>query len=496
MTFATFQDGDGAEVLELFEDRGKLDLWIGGRSTPSASERRQQVFSPYNGGVLGEVPLADQRDVDQAVAAAAAAQVAWGEHSIKDRAAVMYRLRELLWRELEELSRLVALENGKTPNEAKAEILKGIEVLEFACSLPHLTAGRVLEVGEGIDCMVTREPLGVVASITPFNFPVMVPMWTIPIAITLGNTFLLKPSEQVPLAPLRLAELLSEAGLPDGVFNVILGDRATAELLCDHPGIRALSFVGSTAAARAVYTRGCAAGKRVLALGGAKNHLIVLPDAEPEATAKAIADAATGCAGQRCMAASVLVTVGDCSPLLDALVEYARGLEVPRDMGAIINSGSVQRIQGHVDQALAQGAKPLVDGRHPRLPEPLSEGFWFGPTLLGDVLPHMPAARDEIFGPVLSIVSVATLEEAIQIENASPYGNAASVFTSSGEAARRVVAGASAGMVGVNIGIPVPRDPFAFGGWNESKFGVGDITGESSVNFWTQDKKVTARWPR
>jgi malonate-semialdehyde dehydrogenase (acetylating)/methylmalonate-semialdehyde dehydrogenase len=494
MTFVQLDTVTDLSFVEGLPDRGRLGNWIGGRTAAGEGVPYAPVTSPYTGATLGEVPLCGPAEVGAAVAAGAAAFDGWRGRNIRERAAVMFRFKRLLDDHLEELGRSISAENGKTLAEAKAEVIKGIEVVEFATSLPHLAPGRAAEVAAGVECYLSREPLGVVASITPFNFPAMVPLWTIPIALTLGNCVVHKPSEQVPITPLRLAELLAEAGLPPGVFAVVQGGRAAVEALCDHPQVRALSFVGSTAVARAVYHRAALADKRVLALGGAKNHLIVMPDAEPETTARAVLDAATGCAGQRCMAASVLVAVRGSETIVDTLVERARNLRLGIDMGAVISSAARDRIAVAVGEAAAAGADVVVDGRDPAVTAPFRGGYWLGPTLVDGVRPDMAAARDEIFGPVLSIVRVDSLADGLAVANASGYGNATSVFTASGDTARQVAKMASAGMIGINVGIPVPRDPFGFGGWNQSKFGVGDITGESSLALWTQDKKVTARW--
>ncbi len=493
MTFAAIDETPDLSFLARERGQGRLPHWLGGRAVAGEGEHLA-VSCPWDGAELAQVPLADGAVVDAAVSAAAAAFPAWRDANVRERAQVMFRFKRLLEEDVDALARGIAAENGKTFAEAKAELLKGIEVVEFAAALPHLAAGRIAEVSAGIDCMMTREPLGVVASVTPFNFPAMVPLWTIPIALTCGNAMILKPSEQVPITPLRLARLLERAGLPPGVFTVLQGGRAAVEALLDHPRVAALSFVGSTAVARAVYRRGTSRDKRVLALGGAKNHLIVMPDADPDATAKAVLEAATGCAGQRCMAASVVVAVAGSEPFLDRLAERASSLRVALDMGAIISRAAAERIESTIARAEGEGARLTVDGRRPRVPSDLDQGFWVGPTLVDAVAPDSAAAREEIFGPVLSVVRVPTLEAAIEVENANPYGNAASVFTDSGTVAREVARRASAGMIGVNVGIPVPREPFGFGGWNDSKFGVGDITGEGSLGLWTRDKKVTMRW--
>jgi malonate-semialdehyde dehydrogenase (acetylating)/methylmalonate-semialdehyde dehydrogenase len=353
--------------------------------------------------------------------------------------------------------------------------------------------GEVLEVSKGVECRTEHVPLGVVASIVPFNFPAMVPNWTIPNALALGNCMIIKPSEKVPLSVGRLALLLQEAGLPEGVFNVVNGDSEIVEAICDHPGIEAVSFVGSTRVARLVYRRATSNLKRCLALGGAKNHLLVLPDAKPEMTAQNVAASMSGCAGQRCMAASAMVGVGAIDHIVEKICEEARRIVPGRNLGAVINAEAKERIERYITEAEQQGAKILVDGRGATVPGK-EKGTYVGPTVIDDVKPNMAVAREEIFGPVISIMRVDSLDEALAIENDNPYGNAASVFTQNGGYARYVIDRASAGMVGVNVGVPVPREPFSFGGWNESKFGVGDITGKSSIEFWTRLKKSTVKW--
>jgi malonate-semialdehyde dehydrogenase (acetylating)/methylmalonate-semialdehyde dehydrogenase len=449
--------------------------------------------SPVDGAPLGRVAAGDADVVEKAVAAARSAYPGWAAVPVKERVQVLYRFKTLLERDLGALAAQVSAENGKTPAEAAAGIQRGIEIVEFAAALPHLAAGDVLEVSAGVDCYTRRLPLGVTAGITPFNFPAMVPLWMFPISIACGNTFILKPSEQVPFTPLLLADLLAEAGLPDGVFNVLQGDRETVEALLDHPGVAAAAFVGSTPVARAVYQRGIAAGKRVLALGGAKNHLVVVPDADPEVTARNVVSSAVGCAGQRCMAASVLIAVGACEAVLDAIEAEMRSLRCGVDVGAIISAAARGRIEGYITRAAGRGARLRPDGRGAVVPG-CEGGNYVGPTLIDGLFPDDECAREEIFGPVLTVLRVATLDEALAIENRSPYGNAACIYTTSGATARYFEQRAEAGMVGVNIGVPVPRDPFAFGGWNASHFGVGDITGRDAIAFWTRTRKVTVKW--
>src|SRR5262245_35431831 len=454
-----------------------------------------EVFDPSLGLAISRVPLSTAADLDAAVVAAQKAFRTWSALPIKERVQVFYRYKALLEQHIDELSALVTEENGKIPSEARAEILKAAELTEFACSLPQIVTGEVLEVSRGVECRIERFPVGVVASIAPFNFPTMVPHWTIPNAIALGNCMILKPSELVPLSAGRIAELLKEAGLPDGVFQVVHGGKDAVEALCDHPEIGAVSFVGSTKVAKVVYRRATGNVKRCLALGGAKNHLIVMPDADPEMAGSNIVASMSGCAGQRCMAAAVMVAVSKTDHIIDRMVGYASRMVPGRDIGPVISAESKARIVKYIDEAEAAGAKVLVDGRGARV-EGREGGYFLGPTIIDHVTPDMRIAQDEVFGPVLVIVRTKTVDEAIAVENQSPYGNAASVFTESGGIARHVMDRASAGMVGVNVGGPVHREPFSFGGWNDSKFGVGDITGRGSIEFWTQSKKMTTKWNR
>jgi malonate-semialdehyde dehydrogenase (acetylating)/methylmalonate-semialdehyde dehydrogenase len=439
------------------------------------------------------MPCAGAAELDAAVTAARNAFPRWSRMPIKERVQVFFRYKYLLEQHLGELAALVSEENGKTQGEAVAEIEKCVELTEFATALPQLIGGEVLEVSKGVECRAEHVPLGVVASIVPFNFPAMVPNWTIPNALALGNCMVIKPSEKVPLSVARLALLLKEAGLPDGVFNIVNGDSAIVEAICDHPGIDAVSFVGSTRVAKAVYRRATQNLKRCLALGGAKNHLLVLPDAQPEMTAQNVAASMSGCAGQRCMAASAMVAVGRVDDIIDRICAEARKIIPGQNLGAVIDRAAKERIERYITEAEQQGATILVDGRGTVVPG-REGGTYVGPTVIDHVRPDMAVAQEEIFGPVISIMRVGTLDEALAIENASPYGNAASVFTQNGAFARYVIDRASAGMVGVNVGVPVPREPFSFGGWNESKFGVGDITGKSSIEFWTRLKKSTVKW--
>ncbi|HVT46048.1 MAG TPA: CoA-acylating methylmalonate-semialdehyde dehydrogenase [Thermoanaerobaculia bacterium] len=471
-----------------------IENYIDGRFV-AAEAGLLDVTNPSDGSVLSRVPLSSSRELESAVDAARKAFPEWSRTPIKERVQVFYRYKTLLERNLDELAALVSEENGKVESEARAEVLKSAELTEFACSLPQIVAGEVLEVSRGVECRMERYPAGVVASITPFNFPNMVPNWTIPNAVALGNCMILKPSEQVPLSAGRIAELLHDAGLPPGVLNVVHGGQAIVEAICDHPMIDAISFVGSTKVAKIVYRRGCNSFKRVLALGGAKNHLIVMPDADLEMTASNVVSSMSGCAGQRCMAASVMMAVGATDHVIDRMLDYARGLVPGRDVGPVISRAAQQRIERYITEAEEEGAKVLLDGRG-TVVKGKEGGFFVGPTIIDRVTPGMRIAQEEVFGPVLVIIRASDLDEALDVENRSPYGNASSVYTESGSIARHAMERASAGMVGVNVGVPVPREPFSFGGWNESKFGTGDITGRGSIELWTRAKKFTTKWNR
>jgi malonate-semialdehyde dehydrogenase (acetylating)/methylmalonate-semialdehyde dehydrogenase len=472
---------------------GHVKNFINGKFEEASSKRTLDIISPLDGNLLSKVPMSSSDDLNKAVIAAKVAFQKWSKTPIKERVQVFFRYKTLLEKNLKELSELVMEENGKTYGEAVAEVEKSIELTEFATSLPQLITGEILEVSKGVECRTEHVPLGVVASIVPFNFPSMVPNWTLPNAIALGNCMIMKPSEKVPLSCGRLAELLKEAGLPDGVFSIVHGDVEIVEAICDHPDIQAVSFVGSTKVAKIVYQRATSHYKRCLALGGAKNHLMVLPDAIPGMTALNVAASMSGCAGQRCMAASAMVAVGNVDHIIDKICDEARKIIPGENLGAVINNESKERIERYITEAEQQGAKILVDGRNTKV-NGKEKGSYVGPTVIDHVKPEMSVAREEIFGPVISIMRTNTVDEAIAIENANPYGNAASVFTQNGGMARYIIDNASAGMIGVNVGVPVPREPFSFGGWNESKFGVGDITGKSSIEFWTKLKKTTTKW--
>jgi len=470
-----------------------LQNWIGGEWTRAASGKTFGVDNPRHGQVIGQAPDSDQQDVDAAVAAAKSAFPMWRATPMKERVQVLYRLKQLMEANADELIWLLSHENGKLFGEAKGSFEKGLECVEMGIAIPNMGAGELMDVSRGVSCSVSHEPLGVVAGIVPFNFPTMVPLWMMPQALVAGNTFVLKPSEKVPYGAMKLAYMLKAAGLPDGVFNIVNGGKATVEGICEHPDVKAIGFVGSTKIAKLVYERGAATGKRVLALGGAKNHLVLVDDADFDLATSNIPASAFGCAGQRCMAASTLVVVGDnCQRYIDRMAEIARGITLGKDLGPVIDKASVERVNRYIAQAEEMGAKVVVDGRGKTGPTP--GGYWMGPTILDYVTPEMPAGCEEIFGPVLSIIRAPTLDDALRIENKNPYGNAAAIFTSNGGTARYAIERFNAGMCGVNIGVPVPREPFSFGGWNNSLFGHGDLTGFDGYRFWTRPRKVTTKW--
>jgi malonate-semialdehyde dehydrogenase (acetylating)/methylmalonate-semialdehyde dehydrogenase len=459
-----------------------------------ASSTTQDVVSPWTGEVIARVSMSTQADVEAAVSAAAAAFPAWRATPIKERCSRLLKFRELVLAKLDFLANVAALEAGKSVAEARAGIMKGLEVSEFAISLQNMDSGGAMDVSRGVSCEYRREPLGVVVGIVPFNFPAMVPMWMYPIAITLGNCFILKPSEKVPLTSQYMAELMTEAGFPKGVFQLVNGGKEVVESLIDHPLVQATGFVGSTPIAKALYVRATSHGKRALCLGGAKNYLLVVPDADEKITVRGVVDSFTGCAGQRCMAASLMLAVGQVDHLITKIADTTMSLELGSQMGAIIDKAALGRITSAIAQAEKQGAKILVDGRNAKPPKGFEGGNWIGPTIIDHATPDMECAKSEIFGPVITIVRVKNLTEAMALEAKNPFGNATSVFTTSGAVARFVSDTATNGMIGVNIGVPVPREPFSFGGSKESKFGVCDITGESSLEFWTQRKKITIKW--
>jgi len=467
--------------------------WVGGEWVDAQSGATFAVDNPRHGQIIGHAPDSGPDDIGAAVAAAKAAFPAWRATPIKERVQVLFRLKRIMEDNIEELSWLVSHENGKTFPESKAEVEKGIECVEYGIACANLPA-QTMDVSRGVACHVSHEPLGVVAGIVPFNFPTMVPLWMMPQALVAGNAFVLKPSEKVPYGAYKLAHMLKAAGLPDGVFNIVNGGKPTVEAICDHPDIKAIGFVGSTRIAKLVYERGAASGKRVLALGGAKNHLLLMGDADFDLATSNIPASAFGCAGQRCMAASTLVAIGDdVQRFIDRIAAVTKGLQLGRDIGPVIDAAAVERIERMITQAEQMGAKVIVDGRGHKGP---GGGNWVGPTIMDYVTPEMPAGCDEIFGPTLSIIRAKTLDEALHIENRNPYGNAASIFTSDGGTARYAVERFQAGMCGVNIGVPVPREPFSFAGWNQSAFGHGDMTGYDGFRFWTRARKVTTKWAK
>jgi malonate-semialdehyde dehydrogenase (acetylating)/methylmalonate-semialdehyde dehydrogenase len=472
-----------------------LHHWIGGKAVPAESTAQSlSLVSPWTGYSMAKVPFASPKLVNEAIALAKKAQVEWGETPVKERTRVLFNFRDELRKDWDKLVATISYESGKTLGEGEAGLAKGVEVLEFALAIQNLDLNGKLEVSRGVFCEYRRIPLGVVAGITPFNFPAMVPMWMFPIALALGNAFVWKPSEKVSLTSQLIAECWKRAGLPDGVFTVVLGGKETVETILDHPDIQAVGFVGSTPIAREVYVRGSSHGKRVLALGGAKNHMILLPDADPVLAAQGIRDSFTGCAGQRCMAGSVLLAVGQVDSILQKLEASTREVVPAKNMGAIISKPQLTFLKEAITRAEKEGAKLRVDGRSVQVSEPFTQGNWLGATLLDQVKPGSEAATRELFGPVLSIIRCKDLTEALSIERSTPFGNATSVFTQSGALAEEVARNATSGMIGINIGVPVPREPFSFGGIQDSRFGSGDITGHSALNFWSQLKKITTKW--
>jgi len=485
----------------LQEQTRRITHWIGGKPWVGDAARRGPVFDPATGTHSGEVDFATDAEVDAAVAAAAQAFPAWRDTSLARRTAVLFGFRELLAGHLDELAVLVTSEHGKVRSDAAGEVARGLEVVEFACGIAQLLKGEFTEhASSGVNVHSIRQPLGVVAGITPFNFPAMVPLWMFPLAIACGNTFVLKPSEKDPSSAVFLAELAAEAGLPEGVLNVVHGDRQAVDRILVHPGISAVSFVGSTAVARHVYETAAAAGKRVQALGGAKNHMVVLPDADMADAAEAAVSAGFGSAGERCMAASVLVAVGGCGDaLVDRIRERVAGLVVgpgtdeASEMGPLVTAEHRAHVASYLDVGAAEGATVAIDGRdHDIAGDP--RGFWLGPCLLDDVSPEMRVYTEEIFGPVLSVVRVATLDDALGLVERNGYGNGAAIFTNDGAAAQRFETEVEAGMVGVNISIPVPVSYYSFGGWNGSLFGDLHVYGPDGVRFYTRGKVVTSRW--
>lgn len=454
------------------------------------------IKSPYHGKKIGEVSLPSKNQIQTALKKAQAAQIEWAKTPMKERAQILFNFRNILLRDQEKISHLKASESGKTFAEGRAGLMKGIEVLEYALSMQNMDVGGRMEVSRGVSCEYRRMPLGVVANITPFNFPAMVPMWTIPIALGLGNAYVWKPSDKTPLTSLEIANALKEAGLPAGLFTVLHGGSETVDAIIEAPEVKAVGFVGSTRVAKLVYTKATSLGKRALCMGGAKNHIVLLPDASPELAGVGISDSFTGCAGQRCMAASVLLAVGDVDKHVEKIKERAASLKLGTDMGALITKAQKEFLIEAIGRAEKQGAKIILDGRAAKAPAGMEDGNWIGPTILDHVEPGSEAQTVELFGPILSIIRTKDISHAMTIQNSSEYGNACSVFTNSGAAADRVVREAKAGMVGVNVGVPVPREPFSFGGIAASKFGSGDITGEHSLDFWSDVKKVTVKWEK
>ncbi len=473
----------------------KLDtvpVWINGKPLV-LSGRAGEVFNPATGQVAKRVPFCSPEAVDKAVQAAAAALPEWSEWPPLRRARVLQKFLTLLQENQKQLAEIVTAEHGKTLPDAMGSVQRGMEVVEFACGIPHLLKGEHSEnVGTQVDTHTVRQPVGVCAGITPFNFPVMVPLWMFPVALACGNTFVLKPSEKDPSASIRLAELLKEAGLPDGVFNVVHGDKVAVDALLLHEKVSAISFVGSTPIAKYIYETAAKAGKRVQALGGAKNHAVVLPDADLEFAADALIGAAYGSAGERCMAVSAVVAVGSAGdPLVKLLEEKAKDIKLGVDMGPLVTGQHRDKVKSYIDQGVSEGAKLVVDGRD----HGMKEGFYLGTTLFDHVKPGMQVYKHEIFGPVLVVVRVDTLEKAIEIINANPYANGAAIFTESGGAARRFSNEVSIGMVGVNVPIPVPVAFYSFGGWKNSLFGDLHVHGMEGVKFYTRTKAITTRWP-
>ncbi len=479
-----------------------INHWIGGRTWSEAPLSSAPVFNPATGDQSGEVALATAAEVDAAVAAAREAFEEWRSVPVTRRQNIMFNYRQILVERRQQMAETLTSEHGKTIPDALGEVQRGLEVVEFACNMAHLAKGEYSEqVSTGVDTYTIRQPLGVVAGITPFNFPAMVPMWMYPLAIAAGNTFVLKPSEKDPSTSLLAAEWLAEAGLPEGVFNVVHGDKVAVDRILEHPDIAAVSFVGSTPIARYIYETGTSHGKRVQALGGAKNHMVVLPDADMELAADAAVSAGFGSAGERCMAISVVVTVGDAADQLlprvqerIAKLKVGPGSDPDSEMGPLVTAAHKDRVVGFIDQGIEEGATAVTDGRG-FAPEGFEDGFYVAPTLFDNVTPDMEIYRNEIFGPVLSTVRTDSFREAIDLINASPYGNGTAVFTNDGGAARMFQNEIQVGMVGINLPIPVPLAFYSFGGWKDSLFGTHSIYGPDGVDFYTRQKVVISRWP-
>src|SRR6185295_17126668 len=478
----------------------RIPHWIGGKRVDGTSGRSGPVYNPATGTQSGAVDLASVEEIDAAVRNAAEAWETWRTVSLAKRAELFFRIRELFHAHREDLAKLLTAEHGKVLSDAMGEVARGLEVIEYACGIPTLVKGEFSEqASTGIDVYSIRQPLGVVAGITPFNFPAMVPMWMWAPAIACGNCFILKPSEKDPSASVYTGELLKEAGLPDGVFNVIHGDKVAVDSVLEHPEIAAVSFVGSTPIARYVYETGTKTGKRVQALGGAKNHMIVLPDADIEMAADAAVSAAYGSAGERCMAISQVVAVGDAADRLVKAIEdrlpkikVGNGLEADVEMGPLVTREHRDKVASYIEGAREQGADVVADGRESA---PEGDGFFLGVSLLDNVTPEMDAYKDEIFGPVLGVTRVGTYDEAVQLVNDNPYGNGTAIFTRDGGVARQFQFDVQAGMVGINVPIPVPVAYYSFGGWKNSLFGDSHVYGPEGINFYTRGKVVTSRWP-
>jgi malonate-semialdehyde dehydrogenase (acetylating)/methylmalonate-semialdehyde dehydrogenase len=479
-----------------------LGHWIGGRLDETPAERHGEVTDSATGEVVARVPFASAADLDRAVAAATEAAKVWGATSLTRRTQVLFAFRELVNRHKDDLARIVSREHGKVFSDARGEVTRGLEVIEFACGIGHILKGEMTpSVSGGVDSHSMRMPVGVVAGITPFNFPVMVPLWMVPVALACGNAFILKPSEQDPSASMLLAQLLAEAGLPEGAFTVLHGDKDAVNGILEHPGIAAVSFVGSTPVAQHIYETGTRHGKRVQALGGAKNHAIVMPDADLDLAADGLVSAAYGSAGQRCMAVSVAVTVGDVAePLLEKIRERIHALKIgpgtdpSSDMGPLVSQQHYDKVSGYVAKGVEEGADLTIDGRE-LVVEGHEGGYFIGPSVFDNVKPGMTIYDEEIFGPVLVVVRAESYPEAIELLNANPYGNGAAIFTRDGGAARMFEQQASAGMIGVNVPIPVPMAYHSFGGWKSSLFGDLHMHGPDGVRFYTRGKVVTTRWP-
>ena len=480
-----------------------IDNAVGGKRVRSASDRSSPVFNPATGEQIAELPLSTIAEIKEAVENAKKAQPAWGAMPPLKRARLMFRFKELLDRHAADLAREISREHGKTHDDALGEVARGIEVVEFACGIPSLLKGEFSRnVGPGVDSIADRQPLGVVAGITPFNFPAMVPMWMYPVAIACGNTFVLKPSERDPSAPMLAWDLFMEAGFPEGVLNIVHGDKVAVDTLLDHPDIKAISFVGSTPIAEYVYARGTAKGKRVQALGGAKNHMVVMPDADMDQAADALMGAGYGSAGERCMAISVAVPVGEktadalvakLKPRVEAL-KIGPATDTAAEMGPVITRAHQQKVLGYIDQGVKEGAELVVDGRGFSL-QGYENGYFVGGTLFDRVTTDMTIYKEEIFGPVLSVVRAQSFDEAVGMINAHEYGNGTAIFTRDGDAARAFSDGIEVGMVGVNVPIPVPVAYHSFGGWKRSLFGDHSIYGPEGVHFYTRLKTITSRWP-